>query len=103
MSYIVVRDKDEEWAKQCLNLKCKKIFYFGNECPFCREEIKTEQNLIKAICPDCNEKNKIVVKNIIGLWIEVANKKALPSSLPTERCPSCLLTALRGNTKALCE
>ena len=89
MSYRVIKDKDEEQAKQCLN--CGKIFYVGNKCPFCKEE-KIEQNLIKAICPDCGKK----VKNIIG-WVNVVNKNVIPANLPEERCPECLLEVLKKN------
>lgn len=43
-----------------------------------------EQNLIKAVCPDCGK-----VKNIIG-WVKVVNKEAIPANLPEELCPECI-------------
>lgn len=56
-----------------------------------------KQNLFKAICPDCGEK----IKNIIG-WVKIVNRNVVPTGLPEERCPDCLLEALKGH-QVLCE
>ena len=58
---------------------------------------KMKQNLFKAICPDCGEK----IKNIIG-WVKIVNRNVVPTGLPEERCPDCLLEALKGH-QVLCE
>ena len=95
MPYVTIKDKDQDLAKQCLD--CERIFYIGNKCPFCCKEEKTEQNLIKSICPDCKKK----VKNIIE-WVEVVNKDVIPADLAEERCPDCLIEVLKVY-QALCE
>lgn len=44
------------------------------------------QSLFKAICPDCGNK----VKNIIK-WVDIVDRKAIPDNLPEESCPECTL------------
>ena len=84
MSYRIIVDKDEEYAKKCLNLECGKIFYIGEKCPFCTTVILT-------LCETCG-KIKIDEKWIFPLdamFKVVAKKRHFTIGDNTVVCPTC--------------
>lgn len=65
MSYRLIKDKDEEQAKECL--KCGKYFYVGEECPFCAGKV-----------PYCTVCNTMEINNELMFPIEAMAKNILP-------------------------
>ena len=81
MSYRVIKDKDEKQAKECLD--CGKIFYVGEECPFCT-----------VILEPCEKCGKIKIDDnwvfpLEAMFKVVAKKRHFTIGDNTAVCPTC--------------